>query len=114
MTPLDALLRTASSAGGQMLRGAMTLIAARPAAKPLRPRGVVVSGRDTVDLAWAVGTGGWHRFGELLRHHSTDAAQDPLVSFDPVRNTLPGLETPDWVGRLREPAYAGARRSRRP
>jgi hypothetical protein len=34
------------------------------------------------------------------------------VSFDPVRNVLPGLAPYDWVRRLREPAYLTARRSR--
>lgn len=62
-----------------------------------------------VVLACAVGTGPWQTFGELRL--GTDQG-DPLVSFDPVRNPLPGLAAPDWVQRLREPAYAGARRSR--
>ena len=34
------------------------------------------------------------------------------VSFDPVRNTIPGLEVSDWVRRLREPSYRTARLSR--
>ena len=35
------------------------------------------------------------------------------MSFDPVRNVLPGLEIYPWVRRLREPSYATARDSRR-
>ena len=43
----------------------------------------------------------------------TAAVADPMVSFDPVRNAVPGLEQYRWVTRLREPSYAVARRSRR-
>jgi hypothetical protein len=34
------------------------------------------------------------------------------VSFDPTRNTVPGLENYDWVRRLREPSYGTARHTR--
>ena len=40
------------------------------------------------------------------------AASDASISFDPVAHTVPGLEVYDWVRRIREPAYAAARRSR--
>lgn len=64
-------------------------------------------------LAWAVGSGAWHRFAELsLYRDPVDEADMPL-SFDPARNILPGLETYDWVRRLREPAYTTARGARR-
>jgi hypothetical protein len=63
-------------------------------------------------LSWAVGSGEWHPFAELvLDQHPADVA-DVLLSFDPVANLVPGLEPYDWVRRLREPAYATARRSR--
>ena len=68
--------------------------------------------QDTVDLAWACGTGGWHRFARLRLDHEPAGGADALVSFDPVRHELPGLVTYDWVRRLREPAYRTARRSR--
>jgi hypothetical protein len=217
MSALDSAARTASSAGGQILRAVTGLVAARPAAKPLHPDGALVRGtlqrtgggrsgadwldgtgddevlvrqsravglpapapdifglalrvptggggygdllfastglgrltrftltaarspyrrplttllpyrtsagpvllsavfRDetTVGLSWAVGAGAWHPFAELrLRDEPVGEADGP-VSFDPVRNTLPGLVTYDWVRRLREPAYLTARRSRR-
>jgi hypothetical protein len=219
MTALETATRTASSTGGQILRGATRLVAARPAAKPLHPRGAVVVGtlqrhgaertsgaewldltgvdevlvrqsravglpppapdifglavriatgpgrhgdllfastglgrltrftltaarsphgrplttllpyrtpagpvllsavhvqENTLALSWAVGTGSWNRFAELRLGDEPAEATDAPVSFDPVRNVLPGLETYDWVRRLREPAYLTARRSRRP
>jgi hypothetical protein len=64
-------------------------------------------------LAWAIRSGAWHPFAELsLDKDPADEADMPL-SFEPARNTLPGLETYDWVRRLREPAYTTARGSRR-
>lgn len=218
MSALDSVARTASSVGGQILRAATRLIAARPAAKPLHPRGSVVRGtlhrfgaeestgaewldhagedqvlvrqsravglplpapdvfglavrvptgdgrhgdllfattglgrltrftltparspygrplttllpyrapagpvllsavfhdETTVALAWAVRSGAWHPFAELRLHDEPVDEADPLLSFEPVRNALPGLVTYDWVRRLREPAYSTARRSRR-
>jgi len=215
---LDSAARAASSAGGQVLRAATRVIAARPTAKPLHPRGSIVRGtlhrtgardrtgapwldlagedqvlvrqsravglpppapdifglalrvptegdghgdllfastglgrltrftltparspyrrplttllpyrtpagavllsavfRDetTLALAWAVRLGAWHPFAELRLHRDPADEADMPVSFDPVKNVLPGLETYDWVRRLREPAYLTARRSRR-
>lgn len=54
--------------------------------------------------------GPWCSFGVL--ELSDDRGNDAPVSFDPVRNTIPGLEVSDWVRRLREPAYRTARRTR--
>ena len=217
MSARDSVTRAASSAGGQVLRAATKVITARPAAKPLHPRGFVVRGtlrrfgagvetgsawldqtgddqvlvrqsraiglpspapdifglavrvptekgvhgdllfattglgrltrftltaarsplgrplttllpyrtpagavvmsavfRDetTVTLAWAIATGPWHRFAELLLHEDPVDETDAPLRFDPVRNALPGLETYDWVRRLRAPAYNTARGSR--
>ncbi len=210
--------RAASSAGGQVLRAATRLVTSRPAAKPLHPRGSVVTGalrrfggepgtgaawldhagedtvlvrqsraiglpsslpdifglavrvptldgqhgdllfastglgrftrylltasrspfgrplttllpyrapagpvllsaafRDeaTLTLAWAVGSGAWHPFAELVLQDAPLDEADVPVSFDPIRNTLPGLENYEWVRRLREPSYTTARSSRR-
>ena len=218
MSALDSAARTASYAGGQMLRAATGMIAARPAAKPLHPRGSVVHGtlrrsgsedrtgalwldqsggdqvlvrqsramglpspvpdiyglairvptdggrrgdllfastglgrltrftlipatspqrrpmttllpyrtpagavllsavfhaESKVELAWAIGAGAWNPFAELSLDNNPADEGDLPVSFDPVRNALPGLETYEWVRRLREPSYATARRSRR-
>lgn len=66
----------------------------------------------TAGLAWAIRSGAWHPFAELvLQHEPVDEADLP-VSFEPVRNVPPGMDTFDWVRRLREPAYTTARRSR--
>jgi hypothetical protein len=218
MSALDSAARTASYAGGQILRAATGKIAARPAAKPLHPRGSVVHGtlhrlgsedrtgalwldqsgddqvlvrqsraiglpspvpdisglairvptdggrrgdllfastglgrltrftltpamsphrrpmttllpyrtpagavllsavfhtESKVELAWAIRSGAWNPFAELSLDNIPADGADLLVSFDPVRNAPPGLETYEWVRRLREPSYAAARRSRR-
>lgn len=217
MNARDSVARAASSTGGQVLRAATKVIAARPAAKPLHPRGSVVRGslrrfsagvetgsewldqagddqvlvrqsravglpapapdifglavrvpteggrngdllfattglgrltrftltaarsplgrplstllpyrtpagavvlsavfRDetTVALAWAIASGAWHPFAELRLHEDRFNEAGTPLDFDPVRHTLPGLETYDWVRRLRAPAYNTARRSR--
>ena len=54
MTPTDAAARAASRAGGQILRAVTGLVAARPAAKPLHPRGSTTLGT-------------LHRFGADVR-----------------------------------------------
>ena len=217
MSVADRVVRTASSAGGQVLRGATRIVAARPAAKPLHPRGSVVAGtlhrfgakdrtgaawldqsgadrvlvrqsraiglpapapdifglaiRVSVEgrrhgdllfastglgrltrftltpasspygrpmttllpyrtpagavllsavfhdatqlaLAWAIRSGAWHPFAELSLHEDPVDEADMLLSFEPVRNVLPGLDVYEWVRRLREPAYTTARASR--
>jgi hypothetical protein len=217
MSVLESAARAASSAGGQILRAATGVATARPAAKPLHPRGAVVHGalrrfgggdesgvawldqtgddrvlvrhsralglsprlpdifglavrvptdngqhgdllfattglgrltrftltparspysrpmttllpyrtpagpvllsavfadETTVVLAWAAGSGVWHRFGELLLHENSAEETDRAVSFEPVRNVLPGLETYEWVRRLRDPSYITAEKSR--
>jgi hypothetical protein len=65
---------------------------------------------ERYDLRWARPRGPWHRWGRLVLGERADG--DPLLSFDPVANPFPALEHPAWVRRLREPAYAQARRSR--
>lgn len=79
------------------------------------PTGPVVIGARAADphryvLAFASARGAWKPFGELVV--AAGAGPDPLVSFDPVRNQLPGLDNYEWVRRLREPAYLTARRTR--
>ncbi len=55
-------------------------------------------------------TGGWSVAGDLVLGQGTT---DALVSFDPVRNELPGLTNYRWVRQLRAPAYSVARDQRR-
>lgn len=68
---------------------------------------------DEFDLALAALGGAWRRFAVLRVGGLADGARpDPNVTFDPVLNTVPGLQPYPWVARLREPAYAAARRGR--
>ena len=87
-----------------------------PYRTPAGPLLLAAEHRDerTVDLSSAVLTGKWQRFGQLTldTDHPT-AAHDAPIAFDPLLNTLPGLENYGWVHRLREPSYLTARRSRR-
>lgn len=86
-----------------------------PYRSPTGPVMLSAAYRDdlTVRLAWAAPTGAWHPFAELSLHRDLTTPTDAPVSFDPVQNVPPGLQSYEWVRRLREPAYAAARRSRR-
>jgi hypothetical protein len=114
----------ASTGLGRLTR--FTLTAGRtPQARPLStllpyrtPTGPVLLSavhRDesTIVLSWARGTGPWHAFGQLALGDEPTEAPDASVSFDPLLNTVPGLDNYGWVKRLREPSYVSARRSRR-
>jgi hypothetical protein len=78
------------------------------------PHGPILIGARAVDAAgltyellWSRGFGPWVQFAALTVSEVT--GEDPTISFDPVRNPLPGLEFYPWVRRLREPAYDAAR-----
>jgi len=78
------------------------------------PRGPVVLAARPVtaeryELLWSTPGGSWRSFGALTV--SPEQGLDPDLSFDPLLNTLPGLDNFEWVRRLREPAYATARRT---
>jgi hypothetical protein len=113
----------ASTGLGRLTR--FTLTASRsPRRRPLTtllpyrtPSGPVLLSAEhrdahTIVLSWAVGRGDWHRFAELQVDGEGAETGDAPVSFDPLRNTLPGLENYGWVRRLREPSYSVARTSR--
>lgn len=69
---------------------------------------------DRFELLAAHAGGSWSRVGWLAVIGDADAEHEQrLVSFDPVRNEVPGLTNYEWVRRLREPSYAFARRQRR-
>jgi hypothetical protein len=87
-----------------------TLLPYRTAAGPVLLSAVSPE-ESTWTLSWAVGSGPWHRFAQLTLLAPVGTG-DSEISFDPVRNVLPGLDHYGWVTRLREPSYAGARRSR--
>ncbi|WP_121253834.1 hypothetical protein [Nocardioides ferulae] len=86
-----------------------TLLPYRTPAGPLL-LGARLIGDQTVELSCSVDQGDWRHFADLRL--SDEDAGDPDVSFDPVRNQLPGLDQYRMVERLREPAYAQARASR--
>ncbi len=92
--------------------GSRPLTTLMPYRTPTGPRlvGARAVGEQRYELAHATPGGEWEPFAELVL--SGTRGPDPLVSFDPLRNTLPGLDNYEWVRRLREPAYATARRSR--
>jgi hypothetical protein len=68
------------------------------------------TGMDRLELACSIDGAPWRRFAELVI--SDLDAGDPMISFDPVLNQVPGLEQYAVVTRLREPAYRAARGSR--
>ncbi|MDQ4009022.1 MAG: hypothetical protein M3211_13080 [Actinomycetota bacterium] len=69
-------------------------------------------GGGRFDLACAAPRGDWRVFAELTLGDDLLPDADPTISFDPMLNTVPGLEPYEWVRRLREGAYAEARRTR--
>jgi hypothetical protein len=89
-----------------------TLLPYRTPAGPVLLAAVHVDER-TLDLSCAVLSGPWTTFGQLrLDPDRPTTKPDVPISFDPLLNTLPGLENYGWVRRLREPSYLTARRSR--
>ncbi|MGN6741928.1 MAG: hypothetical protein ACTHJL_01340 [Amnibacterium sp.] len=63
-----------------------------------------------LELLFATPTGRWHRFADLELTPAPGPIDRPTPRFDAVRNPLPGARTYRWTRRLREPAYARARR----
>ena len=84
-----------------------------PYATPTEPilLAAVPRDEDRFELACARSTGSWRPFADLVL--SAEEGPDPLISFDPLLNPVPGLDNYGWVRRLREPAYRAARTSRR-
>jgi hypothetical protein len=72
------------------------------------------AGVGRFDLAWSRLTGEWQSFGALALSPADPAVPDPPVSFDPIINTVPGLDSYGWAEQLRQFSYAAARRSRPP
>jgi len=73
-------------------------------------------GPEAFILSCASPRGTWRTFGRVrLESTSTSTSTESEVgpSFDPVLNTLPGLDYYQWAGNLREGSYRAARSSRR-
>lgn len=71
----------------------------------LRPE----AGAEAYDLSWARPLGSWQSLGRLALGIPL-APADPPIRFDAVTNPPAGLTNYPVVSRLREPAYAAARR----
>lgn len=61
-------------------------------------------------LSWARPRGEWTPLGRLTLGAALAPDDDPPIRFDAVENHVPGLTNYPVVTRLREPAYAAARR----
>lgn len=117
----DLLL--ASTGLGRLTRYTLT-VSRSPYGRPLTtllpyrtPAGPVLiaatwSTQNRLALAWAVRSGTWRQFADLDLQGDPVGGPDAEISFDPLRNELPGLANYDAVRRLREPAYLTARASR--
>ena len=64
------------------------------------------------ELAYSRPTGPLRPFGTLEVAQTTYRGHDLDLSFDPVLNVVPGLETYDWAAQLRRFSYAASRRAR--
>lgn len=89
-----------------------TLLPYRSPAGPVLIAATPAPGSPTAGFALSVAVGGrpWVKFAHLALAHTRPSTDE--ISFDPMTNTLPGLEPYSWVARLREGAYRAARRSR--
>ncbi|ACU96853.1 hypothetical protein Svir_18300 [Saccharomonospora viridis DSM 43017] len=65
-------------------------------------------------LCAATPAGRWQGFATLELSGRTGSGPDRPIRFDPVLHPLPGLSWPPELARLREPAYAAARRTGHP
>ncbi len=108
-TGLGRLTRFVLSGGYEVGRRPLTTLL--PYRGPDGPLFIAALAHDrpssSFELLWSRGLDGWVPFARLTV--SPIAAPDPAISFDPVRNPLPGLAFYPWVQRLREPAYHAAR-----
>jgi hypothetical protein len=64
------------------------------------------------ELACSALRGPWSRFAVLEVHPDWDDAPDTPLTFDPVLNQVPGLQSYGWAAQLRRFAYAASRRAR--
>lgn len=110
-TGLGRLTRFVLTASGTPYgRPLTTLLPYRTAHGPLL-LAAVGTGEGRFEIACASPSGPWRHVAHL--DLSDTEGPDPEISFDPVRNTVPGLAAYDLVRRLREPSYRTARRTRR-
>ena len=95
------------------LRAYTSLFPYRTPAGPLLLAAIPTAGSPRqYELAYARPTGPWLPFGTLEVTQTTYRGHDLDLSFDPVLNVVPGLETYDWAAKLRRFSYAASRRAR--
>jgi hypothetical protein len=95
------------------LRAYTSLFPYRTLAGPLLLAAIPTTGSPRhFELAYSRPVGPWLPFGTLEVSQSTHREHDLGLSFDPVLNIVPGLETYDWAAQLRRFSYAASRRAR--
>jgi hypothetical protein len=95
------------------LRAYTSLFPYRTPAGPVLLAAIPTAGSPRqYELAYARPSGPWLPFGTLEVTQTTYRGHDLDLSFDPVLNVVPGLETYDWAARLRRFSYAASRRAR--
>jgi hypothetical protein len=95
------------------LRAYTSLFPFRTLAGPLLLAAIPTAGSPRqYELAYARPTGPWLSFGTLEVTQTTYRGHDLDLSFDPVLNVVPGLETYHWAAQLRRFPYAASRRAR--
>ena len=95
------------------LRAYTSLFPYRTLAGPLLLAAIPTAGSPRrYELAYARPTGPWLPFATLEITQTTYRGHDVDLSFDPVLNVVPGLETYDWAAQLRRFSYAASRRAR--
>jgi hypothetical protein len=96
------------------LRAYTSLFPYRTLAGPLLLAAIPTAGSPRqYALAYSRPTGQWLPFGTLEVTQTTYRDHDLDLSFDPVLNVVPGLETYDWAAQLRRFSYAASRRARK-
>jgi hypothetical protein len=94
------------------MRSYTSLFPYRTTAGPILLAAIPTAGSPChFELAYSRPKGPWLPFGTL---DLTEAAPDHDLdlSFDPVLNVIPGLDSYDWAARLRRRSYAASRRAR--
>jgi hypothetical protein len=95
------------------MRAYTSLFPYRTMAGPLLLAAIPTAGNPRhFELAYSRPKGPWLSFGTLEVTEAAYPGHDLDLSFDPVLNVIPGLESYDWAARLRKFSYAASRRAR--
>jgi hypothetical protein len=95
------------------LRTYTSLFPYRTLAGPLLLAAIPTAGSPRqYELAYSGLRGPWQPFATLDVTQTRYRGHDLDLSFDPVLNVVPGLETYDWAAQLRRFSYAASRRAR--